>query len=78
MKLKLINKTQSVIWLDGYCFVPGETITQELSAQEQKKLEKMLKTDTIQKRTEEISYEWIKTVKEKETETSADEIGKLK
>lgn len=63
MKLKLINKTQSAIWLDGYCFVPGETTTQELSAQEQKKLEKMLKTDTIQKRSEEISYEWIKEIK---------------
>lgn len=49
-KLKLSNKTKNNFWLAGYCFVPGETTTDELTLEEEINLRKMTQTNSITER----------------------------
>lgn len=79
MKLKIENKTKNTFHYEGWSFVPGTTITRDLTKVEADKLKKWLKLPNMEVRVEKglISLEEVK-----ETETpapaSTDEIGKLK
>lgn len=49
-KIKLENKTQSKIFLGGYCFVPGITETCDLTKAEETNINKLLETKPMKAR----------------------------
>ena len=51
-KIKIDNKTQNTIFLEGYAFLPGITETQDLSKAEETKIKKLLDRPTMKERIE--------------------------
>ena len=62
MVLNFKNKTTNTFWMADFVFVPGETTTQELTAEQEKKLKTALKSKSMKERVDKglIVYEFLK------------------
>lgn len=80
MKLKLINNTKSTFHIEGYFFIPGETVTADLSKNDKTILDKWLKTPEMKKRIDEdlIEAKFIENSTETEEGAGEKTIGSLK
>lgn len=66
-KAKFINNTKSKLWISDFCFVPGETIF-EITDEQKKKIDEVLKNNTVFKKAKEDKKIEFLEVKEVEKE----------
>lgn len=66
-KVKFINNTKSKLWISDFCFVPGETIF-EITDEQKKKIDEVLKNNTVFKKAKEDKKIEFLEVKEVEKE----------